>query len=265
MRFLPVLTIVILSMSLHLHAKEECFRGKMNLFQPYLKLKADRMQLRDMLAHTCRDLSDPENHDTHIMDGVDVVGSKIIFATFGHAYSAFESLDDTQLERQYMNRLNNIKSIESPMERIRLVYELSTSIQGYYDKSEEVGGVTPATAIANSEKYGTIGVCRDYSSLLAWSLLQVSRHSESRTMHLGPNDFSAEMYPMIRKKHAWVRVNLPRHNNQGQLLGFQRFDIDPTWYPERFHMLMPRHIGISDETRIKALNQCKKIRSCLIK
>lgn len=260
--YLAFTIILISSVS---HARSQCFQGKLRFFQPYLKLNATSKDLYKMLEPTCFDLSKASNHDSSRWDGLDSLTINLIAAGFGQAKAAFETLQDTDLERSFMQRLEEIKKIANPMERIRKVYELSTSYQGYYDKEGKVGsgGITPSSALANYQEKGTMGVCRHYSSLLTWSLMQVSRHSESNTMHLGPNDFSADFYPLHRKKHAWVRVNLPRHDKDGRLLGFQRFDLDPTWYPESFHMLMPRHLGISEDTRLRAYQQCLEIRNCL--
>lgn len=199
----------------------------------------------------------------------------------GTAPAAFSQLKSTSEEKRYMAELNRIKSIDSPIERIRQTYELAARNSGNYDYDSNgmkswasgllFGTNRPENLLKNKTLNGTVGVCREFASLLQWSLMQVSRHSDSKNMALNKNDFSSEIIldavPTSKDSdeiggHAWVRINLPIFKND-QIVDFTHFDIDTTWYPGAFSPLFPRRSGVTSNTQERAKGECKEISKCL--
>jgi hypothetical protein len=188
-------------------------------------------------------------------------------------------MDGSPEQRRFKAELDRIKTIPNSMERIQRTYELVARTQGRYDE-ESYGlrnalagriyrGESPGNLLDSAKRDGTVGVCREMAALLQWSLQQVSRWSGSRSMALGPNDFSSGEIlsnaptPDGWGGHAWVRVNLPVHDATGALVNFRHFDLDTTWYPERFSPLFPRRAGASAQNISTARRQCTEIKRCL--
>lgn len=201
---------------------------------------------------------------------------------FGLGASAFSKMNNNEHQKQYMSELEKIKTIPDRMERIKRVYELVSTYQGQYDydslgkktdfvEGKMVGALRPENLVDAAKKNGTAGVCRHFAALLYWSLLQVGRSSESKDSALGENDFSVSYMtgdvPLAGGNsggHAWVRVNLPIKNEKG-VRDFRHFDLDTTWYPQDFTVLMPRRSGLSENARSKAVSDCQEVKSCLMK
>jgi hypothetical protein len=261
---------------------KECFRDKLPYFQNFSQLSSSPKETLQFMATGCRELAFPKMTKAQSVTDVteSYVSSKIIFGLFGQAAASFSKLRGSSLQKQFMAQLEAIKSIHNPMDRIQKVYELVGKNQGHYDydtmgdrtMSSGFGffAETPNNVLNNAETRGTGGVCRDFASLLQWSLLQVARDSDSRSGPLGPHDFSSDFIANDittldgrRGGHAWVRVHLPQYNNRGKLIGFNNFDLDTTWYPKIFSPLFPRLSGLSEQTRIKATLQCNEIVECL--
>jgi hypothetical protein len=196
---------------------------------------------------------------------------------FGKWSGAFSSLKGSPAQNEFMAKMNDIRQIQNPMERIRLVYDLVRATQGAYDNESNGfrtilrGGVVlanrPGNLIDAANENGTIGVCRENAALLSWALLQVSRHPSSKGMALNPDtDFSAEQVNGVIEgmgHHAWVRVNLPKRDPNGQVK-FQSFDLDTTFYRE-FTPLEPRLSGLEPQIRQRYFDQCQTTMVCLLK
>lgn len=191
--------------------------------------------------------------------------------TQGNAYAAFAKLGGSPAQNNYRKELDRIRQIPNPLERIRKVYALAASVSGSYDHETMgnralggagwVGGHMPGHLIDHATKTGSIGVCREYAALLGWSLLQVARHPSSKSMALGPTDFSASYrYGNVGGGHAWVQAHLPQFD-RGRINGFVDIDLDTTWY-STFVPLFPRR-ALSAKTRERAIRECHEIIACM--
>lgn len=203
--------------------------------------------------------------------------AKTVASGFGVAMSSFSKLRGSETQREYKQKLEAIKSIQNPMVRIQKVYELASSYQGIPDletlgaradrRGKYLLALTPNNLLDSAKEEGSAGVCRQFASLLYWSLLQVSRWRDSSSAALSEADFSPELIfaNSTAGPHAWVRVNLPKRDESTHRILFEQLDLDTTWYPKHFTPLMPRKQGLSAETRRKNLEQCNHVLACLTK
>ncbi|MFS4459768.1 hypothetical protein [Bdellovibrio sp. HCB2-146] len=269
----------VLFSNLPAHAQNSCFEGRDAFFTPYAYLNSNPRELQSGLKKTCYELTQPDLYKKQgvIMKAFMTASNFLGFGVmFGHGAAAFSDMDGTPEQIAYMSALNEIRQIDNPMERIRKVYYLAASHQGYYDEKtlgfrtwkngKVLFAETPENLLNSKKKYGTAGVCREFASLLQWSLLQVARHPSSHQGGLSEKDFSSEVVTGAPggTGHAWLRVHLPVHNANGMILGFHNFDLDTTWHPETFAVLSPRESGISTEQRWNLINQCQQIQQCII-
>lgn len=268
----------ILFSSFSAQAMNSCFAGRDPLFTPYAALNITSQELGQSLKTACDELAKPSNYEKQdfvmaaFMGLSRFVGLGLIF---GQGIAAFSDMDGTPEQVAYMAALQEIRQIENPMERIRLVYKLAAAAQGPYDYDNK--GIrtwthgkiflahTPENILNSQKKYGAAGVCREFAALLQWSLMQVARHPSSKTGGLSEKDFNSEIATGAPggQGHAWVRVHLPVHSETGMILGFQEFDLDTTWHPERFAILSPRESGLSNADRQTLMRQCQQIYSCV--
>ncbi|MEN0058237.1 MAG: hypothetical protein AAGB31_05340 [Bdellovibrio sp.] len=254
-----------------------CFTQAQSSF--FTLLLRQEQSPRDMalsMQKMCTELHKSEPHKAETLgQKADGLGRKAYMGLIsGYAASAFSNLNENEEQRAYRQELYNIKKIINPMTRIQKVYELVVRNQGLYDYESRglstllsgniVFAKTPENLLNNAKSRGTAGICEDFAALLQWSLLQVARHSDSSTMALGPHDFSSEIaFGSLPEKHAWVRVHLPHHDEQGRLLGFSDFDLDTTFYPH-FSPLYPRLTGLSEAERMQLFLDCTQIQTCLM-
>jgi hypothetical protein len=238
------------------------------------KLKAVVTQCQDLdtesgLGNYFRNM-DPLSKTVNSMANFAITG-----VALGQGLGAFSKLKGNSETEAYMAELEKIKKIPNPIERIRLVYDLARKNQGSYD--EDWGGIrtwlnglllgtyTPSNLLKSAKSFGSVGVCREMAALLAWSLLQVSRHSESKSGALNPEtDFSAEfLIGAPAFNHAWVRIHLPQKKDSGPI-SFTDFDLDTTWYKD-FAPLHPRLSGLSNSQVRDYEKQCKDTAVCIAK
>lgn len=245
-----------------------CFSGTLPYFQNVRRASGSAAQRMLMLNRGCAelrrgDMTDAPGIGSAILSNV---GESLSLPLAGQAWAAFSTLNGNENQRRYRRQLDEIKRIPNPMERIRRVYELVARTQGSYNYgSNAIRLGTPGNLIDTAAREGSAGVCRDFAALLQWSLMQVARYSGSTRMDLGPTDFSSEIKTGSTPSggHAWVRVNLPNHDAQGRITGFNRFDLDTTWYPEQFSVLFPRNSSLSEGNRTRLVRECSTVVNCL--
>jgi hypothetical protein len=215
-----------------------------------------------------------------MMDGVS--NSAGVGVMFGLGLGSFSDLDSSETQKKFKSELDRIKLIPERMERIRLTYLLVSKYQGAYDfdtmgkKTDFVGGkmvgaLRPENLIDMAEKHGTSGVCRHFSALLYWSLVQVSRTPDSKGGALTENEFSPSYMvgevPMEEigwGGHAWIRVNLPYRNSTGAV-EFDHIELDTTFYPGVFSILQPRRTGLKNKAREVLASDCERAKQCLMR
>lgn len=256
---------------------DSCFDGVMPYFKNFERLSGSADEKRQMLEGGCNEMKNiPEMADARSMSEKiqREVHEKAVFPYYmGQSSTVGEKLNGSEAQRKFQARLDEIKKIENPMDRVRKTYELVAKTQGFYDTQNmyEARNLSPGNLIDRAAEKGSAGVCRDFASLLQWSLLQVAKHPSSKSDTLGPNDFSSKFtvgdVPGVGgwrngSGHAWVRVNLPQFEN-GQLKRFNTFDVDTTLYPQKFTPLMPRRSGLTPENKFNFLSECKQVSSCL--
>lgn len=279
-------SVLLLSSTLGFAAEDPCFgRAESPVLKIYSQTSLDVDAKMASVMGTCKELKKTAMYEKKGMvrslaEGfVQAVG---VGGMFGLGASAFSKMNNNQHQKQYMSELEKIKAIPDRMERIKRVYELVSAYQGQYNydsmgaktdfvEGKMVGALRPENLVDAAKKNGTAGVCRHFAALLYWSLLQVGRSPDSKDSALSENDFSVSYMtgdvPLAGGNsggHAWVRVNLPIKNEKG-VRDFRHFDLDTTWYPQDFTVLMPRRSGLSENARSKALSDCQEIKSCLMK
>lgn len=263
-------------------SERQCFQGRYRFFENFEGINASPDEKTKIMEKACKELGNAELMEAKsLLARLSIPISSGVYGMLGQGLGAFSKLGDSEKQRKYMESLEQIKKIPDAMVRIQLTYNLVVSNQGRYDYEgmgfdAMISGwfirwFEPGSLLSNVEATGSAGVCSSFANLLQWSLLQVSRYSGSSSMALAPTDFSSETYTgwvpgpngwADGWGHAWVRVNLPRFSEKGQLLGFSHFDLDTTWYPQ-FSPLFPRRSGLSEEKRKEALRQCQEIQMCL--
>jgi hypothetical protein len=259
-----------------------CFADKLPFFQNFSMSGGDASEKSSQMQNACSELkNDSWNQARGVGARLLDVYTGTILGVYGRAAGSFTTLDGSPAQRRYQAELDKIKKIVNPMIRIQKVYELAARTQGHYDDQSlglhnAAAGVvvtseTASNLINSRVRDGTVGVCREMSALLQWSLQQVSRAPGSTSGALGPNDFSTSAFGAAApddsgKKwggHAWVRINMPVQNSAGVLVDFRHFDLDTTYYPERFSPLFPRRAGASKESIATLRRQCAEIQVCL--
>lgn len=253
----------------------ECFEDKLPYFQNFSRYKSSVPAKIKAINTACGEI------DNEMFMNRDSAGKLIInkligvvsFGLLGEALASFSSLKGSPEGRAYMKALATIRKIKNPVERISQTYRLAVINSGAYDHETMgtktwysgfiFGAYRPENLLKNSRDRGTVGVCREFATLLKWSLQQVARHPQSKSAALGPFDFSASIIAGNTPVggHAWVRVNLPVIK-EGRLINFTHFDIDTTWYPQ-FIPLFPRRSGVSDKNLRRLREECDEIRNCL--
>ncbi|AFY00766.1 transglutaminase-like domain-containing protein [Bdellovibrio bacteriovorus] len=269
--------LMLLVQSASAQEQNTCFEKAIPFFQNFSKISVSPIAKASMLESACEELDDPR-----LTEKIGIFKSlghqfmaKFGFGVYGQAIGAFDRLQGDEWQMEYAQKLQTIKSIPDPLERIRQVYLLVVRNQGSYDNDSNgmnslksgyiFGEYTPSNLLNTARKTGSAGVCRHFASLLQWSLIQVARHPSSRSSALGPLDFSSEFVLGTIPDaggHAWVRVHLPQYDLSGRLQGFNNMDLDTTWY-SRFSPVFPRFSGLKNDTRIKAAKQCREIQTCL--
>lgn len=252
-----------------------CVQDKLPYFKNFARYKGSIKEKIAALGRACGEMDNDMfmDRDSHLGLIKNKIVNIVAFGMLGEAAASFSSLKGSKEGRAYMKALASIRQIENPVERINQTYHLAAINSGDYDHGTMgkktwysgfiFGAYRPENLLQNSQDRGTVGVCREFATLLRWSLLQVSRHPKSNSSALGPMDFSAEIVSGATPVggHAWVRVNLPVIKN-GRLINFTRFDIDTTWYPQ-FTPLFPRRSGVSDKNLRRLRQECDEVASCL--
>lgn len=275
-RLIIAFAIFIFAIGAQAVDRDTCFNNaKGPFFDIFARMKVSPGEMAIRMNEACTELKDKEMVSSkslteHAFSAAGFIGG----AMFGNAANSFSRLDETELQKSYQKELERIKQIEDPMERIKQVYDLAVRTQGKYDYETKgmdtaksgmyVMTNLPGNLINNAEKRGTAGVCREFASLLQWSLMQVARHPSSKSSALGPKDFSSEMVGGMTPigAHAWVRIHLPKHSSEGQLQGFQDFDVDSTWYSE-FSPVYERRSGLSVKEQMAMVESCERVQKCL--
>jgi hypothetical protein len=138
--------------------------------------------------------------------------------------------DTSDIEQAYVRKIKKIGEEPNPVLRIKNIYNLVNAHRGTYKLYDWDGQPNPGKTLLKAATTGSGGVCRDFSSLLVWSLNQVTKfHSDDaeysvQTKHL-PN-------------HALVTVRLfrtPGARSESDL----RFALDPTNYPSFTPLPLP--------------------------
>jgi hypothetical protein len=280
MRLAFLIWVIMIQSGAHAGARDVCFENKNSFFDPIAKVTmtpGERASSMDKFAKELLNDGLNEGEGAGVFESIFNYGMNFssFGLMFGQGASAFSRLDQTELQKSFQKELDRIKQIKNPMDRVKQVYDLAVRTQGFGDyetmgnrtaaKGKIILTLTPGNLINSAEENGTAGVCREFASLLQWSLLQVARHPDSTGMALGPNDFSSEFIAgrVPGGGHAWVRVHQPKHSKEGQIQGFNDFDLDTTWYSE-FSPLYPRGTGVTSAERRVLRNEYYKIRECLL-
>lgn len=274
---MKILLILFIFVS-YSHASSEqnsCFKGKLPYFKNFSRFEGSPAVKHAALERACKEIGNEMFMDKD--SGVNRLKYTFItllgFGLRGEVVASFSTLQGSPEGRAYMRALTKISSIKNPVERIAQTYRLAVINSGEYDHETRgnntlfsgfiFGAYRPENLLKNSRDRGTIGVCREFATLLKWSLLQVARHPHSKSPALESTDFSAKTVSGNTPvgQHAWVRINLPIHK-KGRLIGFTHFDIDTTWYPD-FTPLFPRRSGVSDKNLRRLRRECDEISNCL--
>lgn len=249
-----------------------CYAGRLPIFAVQAKTSAPLEERKYALMNACGDLSKPQmlQARTHVGNAVDVAATAFGGGLAGHWASKFSTLNGSLLQRNYRAEIARIRKTANPIERVREAYILAGTHSGEYDdegsfptlKSGYVVMMeTPENLLNNFEKRGTVGVCREFASLLQWTLEQVARPMKAG--RLGAREFTASNIGgrvagsgglSDGGQHAWVRV---------KFASGLKFDLDTTWFPKEFTPLAPRRSGLSAAYVRRAIDECQAISACL--
>lgn len=191
-------------------------------------------------------------------------------------FPSFSSMDKSAVQRAYKREVELIKAYDDPYVRIKKAYELAVSYQGAYDYDENgkpAGGgyvFPPSKLIDEASRKESAGVCRDFASLLYWTLMKVNMSNSARENYNGmlrPGSFTPGYESgfswtdgITPSGHAWIRVTIAKDVNGSTR--FESFDLDTTWY-ENFSPIPVRHVKRSDRDLNAMLSRCEQIRNCL--
>lgn len=224
------------------------------------------------LEEACRsfDTSDQFSkykNDLKKEDGAIIKG---IWAVISDIPDAFRNINgnENSEEQKFVNRLKEIKKNPSAVARVQATYNLVIEYQKPFDSelydAYKNGVHLDRPLVQTPEftlKHG--GVCRDFARVLKWALQQVGRStSPSKDAEV----FTAEVRMGTGKPagHAWVSVNMPIRDPNGQIAGFGRIDLDPT-NAASFTPYPPFAQNLPKAQMNSRFNLCKKIVTCVKK
>lgn len=257
-----------------------CFKETESLafFNTIKEMNLSSDEAASAVSNSCSEVTPGvKSKETHTKPGkVTEIKDRILtflaYGSFGGGASAFSKMKDTPLQQNFMKALEKIKENPNRYERIRDTYKLVSRYQGEYDyetlKKFSIKGLhiwsTPEAVVNDAQTMGSGGVCRNFASLLTWSLLQVARPKGNTSMALDETSFSTEFIAgdVVGGGHRWVRVNLPK-KIPGKGIEFKSIDLDTTWYPATVTALQPRLDGLTESEMQTLSNKCKQIILCL--
>ncbi len=159
----------------------------------------------------------------------------------------------SDIEKAYVQRLRGIAKISDPVRRMTEAYLAMNQFRGKYQPYEWDGLPSPGKTLLKAAKSGSGGVCRDFASLLTWSLHHVARgpaghaHFSVHTKHI--------------PRHALVTVRL-FHSPGSRSEKDRLFSLDPTNY-QRFTPLPVPDLRASTDTLLKRFESCSRVVRCL--
>lgn len=189
------------------------------------------------------------NWDFPVLGGLAVRLSEI--------FSGVDFLKIEDVQKNFGDRLLEIKQIQNRFERIRQTYMLVNQYQGKYDRLSPtpIFSINPRDTLERSARTSIGGVCRQFAELLKWSLNEVGSFNQENV----ELSFKAEI--ATSWNHMWVRVNLP--TLVGGRIEIRTLDLDNTDHPKLYVPLRSR-IAISEGRRALLYQQCKRVISCLV-
>ncbi len=261
-----------------------CFKSDKPL-PGYLRAMRDSnmsaYDLEDAIQWACHELDDPiffpdaRNDQTPIgpLGKAKAVGGALgsIFIS-GIPTGLMDIFGQNKTLSEYKQKLEQISKIQNPRERIRKVYELVVENQGKSDKSplratyDSLRPRSPSGILNKAKATGEGGVCRNFATLLDWSLMQVNMSPTLPKYYStwkipDENSFVSEI--IFDPWHEYVEVKIP--NGKGT---FESFQLDPTIPAEghttAFLPLYPRHQGLNPSQREQLWRQCRDIRDCIL-
>lgn len=157
------------------------------------------------------------------------------------------------VEKTYSGKIQNVALEPNPVLRMKAVYQLVNQYRGTYKPYEWDGWPSPGKTLTKAASTGSGGVCRDFSSLLVWSLNQVARGPAGRA------EFSVQTKHL--PEHALVTVRLFREPG-ARSDADQRFSLDPTNYL-RFTPLPLPDLESPDEVLRDKFDRCQALYKCM--
>lgn len=135
---------------------------------------------------------------------------------------------------------------------MQAVYTLAQRYQGAYDKARISGGsnTSPSGTLIRSATTGKGGVCRDFSTLLVWSINQLKTGANSEEQLSPAIEFS--------RNHVLVTVKL----TSKQFPQSQVFSLDPT-KDKTFNPIPVPDLSISSNMLKSQLDRCTNILRCV--
>lgn len=267
---LSVLTFSIVLFACLWASAHECAKhipkdGAFDFAHTVLKMKLPDSERHRMFSQACEEFVLGEKSllkvgrlELQKVKRLERAGHKYVLPFLAQINAIWSELGDSKVEQEYKTKLNELAKIEDPDERIRRVYLLAIQYQGNWvphnrKGSGILGMKKPADVLKDSEEMGTGGVCRDFSSLLTWSLNEVSR----APVGIARQEFLAEFtyYP----GHAIVTVK--RFEDPNSRLA-KVYSLDPTNYSEFVPIPYP-DVDSPEETFRKRYDACIAVRQCV--
>lgn len=219
------------------------------------------------LRNACIDLKDPDFTGQAPLPGrlLNPIGDLGSITQSEIPTLVADMLGDSTTVQEYKERLRAIGAVRNRYERLRRVYDLAVSRQGRYDDADSVVIFTPNTILKRAKAGLAGGVCRDFSALLTWSLMQVNRSPELSPEirswgGLDEDSFFARQVSDVPARHAYVEVALPVGKGESQI--FHHITLDTTYF-KIFSPLFRRRSEITPAYRAQLLTECQTALTCL--
>lgn len=163
------------------------------------------------------------------------------------------SLQPLTAQKSFQEKINKIKNKSSLSQRLAAAYRESVKYFGEFDLATLN---TSAGILQEVKSFGAQGRDIQRTLFVAYGLSLVKKDSKEFEIRVLASSLEKDSSQI----HSWIQVRLPAVKNERII-----FDLEPSLSGMIFTPLFPRRTGFPELSRVSALEECPKLRLCLMK